>query len=325
MRKPLISIIVPVYNVEKYLPQCLDSIMVQTYTNLEIILVDDGSTDNGGHICDEYAKSDSRIKVIHKQNAGLSAARNLGLDIAHGEYIGFVDSDDWIEPTMYEDLYAGFSITENTLLTNGMIYQYDDITGEELLMRPHSWKRESLLVINGADFGKAMFSETSNHYAWSKLYRREVFDWVRFREGRNDEDTLFTYDLSKILRKTSHNIVEIVSAIYHYRQRHGSICLNKSNPLIKDRIQNLNEIFDDVQNSWPELEKYIQERKLMSLWWYVLNALKDSAVPRSQWKPYQKLLRKTCPSDAKRLLSKRGYLQYLIIRAAPYVLRYIKS
>lgn len=105
MESKLISVIVPVYNVEKYLSKCIDSILAQTYKNLEIILVDDGSPDNCPKICDEYAKKDNRIKVIHKENGGLSAARNVALDIAKGEYIGFVDSDDFIAEDMYEVLY----------------------------------------------------------------------------------------------------------------------------------------------------------------------------------------------------------------------------
>ena len=104
MSNPLISIIVPVYNVEEFLPKCIDSILAQTYENLEIILVEDGTKDNSGQICDAYAEKDSRIKVIHKENGGLSSARNAGMDVARGEYFGFVDSDDWIEPETYESL-----------------------------------------------------------------------------------------------------------------------------------------------------------------------------------------------------------------------------
>ena len=103
-QKPLISVIVPVYNVAAWLPRCVDSILAQTYENLEILLVDDGSTDGSGNICEEYAKKDTRIRVLHKENGGLSSARNAGLDAAAGAYIGFVDSDDWIAPEMYAEL-----------------------------------------------------------------------------------------------------------------------------------------------------------------------------------------------------------------------------
>lgn len=105
MEDKLITIIIPVYNVEKYLRECIDSVIAQTYKNLEIILVDDGSIDKSGEICDEYSKKDSRIRVIHKKNGGLSDARNVALDIAKGEYIGFIDSDDYIEKDMFETLY----------------------------------------------------------------------------------------------------------------------------------------------------------------------------------------------------------------------------
>ena len=101
----LVSVIVAVYNIEEYLPRCVDSILAQTYRNLEIILVDDGSKDQSGSICDSYAEKDRRIKVIHKKNGGLSDARNAGMDAATGEYIGFVDGDDWIEPDMYRAMY----------------------------------------------------------------------------------------------------------------------------------------------------------------------------------------------------------------------------
>ena len=101
----LISIIVPIYNIEKHIVRCLDSILAQTYHNIEVILIDDGSTDNSGKICDQYSSADTRINVFHKQNGGLVSARNLGLESARGDYIGFVDSDDWIEPNMYERMY----------------------------------------------------------------------------------------------------------------------------------------------------------------------------------------------------------------------------
>ena len=106
---PLISIVVPVYNAEKTLEKCLDSILCQTYHCLEIILVNDGSTDSSGNICDDYATKDNRIQVIHKQNGGVSSARNVGIDAASGDYIGFVDSDDWIDPRMYEVLQKSIS------------------------------------------------------------------------------------------------------------------------------------------------------------------------------------------------------------------------
>ena len=132
MENKLISIIVPVYKVENYLNKCIDSILNQTYKNLEIILVDDGSPDNCGKICDEYAKKDNRIKVIHKENGGLSDARNVALDIAKGEYIGFVDSDDFIEKDMYETLY---NLVENYSADISSVSFYKVINGKIITLR----------------------------------------------------------------------------------------------------------------------------------------------------------------------------------------------
>lgn len=140
MNIPLISVIVPVYNAEKYLPKCLDSILAQTYKKLEIILVDDGSTDNSGKICDEYALKDSRIKIIHKQNGGVSSARNVALSVAKGEYIGFVDSDDYIENDMYEYLFGlcekyktKISVCNFIRIIKGKFYNIDSVSKESAL------------------------------------------------------------------------------------------------------------------------------------------------------------------------------------------------
>ena len=121
---PKISIIVPVYKVEKYLCRCLDSIVAQTFTDWECILIDDGSPDNSGKICDEYAEKDGRFRVIHQENAGVSAARNAGLDAARGEWIGFVDSDDWVESNMYEYLYNNALETKSDVVICGFVGQH---------------------------------------------------------------------------------------------------------------------------------------------------------------------------------------------------------
>ena len=125
----LISVIVPVYNVEQYLPKCVDAILAQTYGNLEVILVDDGTPDGSGRICDEYAARDNRVQVIHKENGGLSSARNAGIDIARGEYLGFVDSDDCIAPDMYEKMLS-LALEADTKLVCAGRFDVDGATGE---------------------------------------------------------------------------------------------------------------------------------------------------------------------------------------------------
>ena len=187
MDNPKISVIVPVYKVEKYLDRCVESIVNQTYKNLEIILVDDGSPDNCPAICDAWANKDERIKVIHKENGGVSSARNRGIDAATGDYIGFVDSDDWIEPDMYELLAdnakkydadisrCGYFVDwpdHIAQVGNGGILLYEDIERRCEMLR--SYHLVSAL--------------------WNKIYRRELFEEERLDESlRITEDWQINY------------------------------------------------------------------------------------------------------------------------------------
>ena len=216
MHNPLISIIVPIYKVEDYIRKCVDSILNQTYKNLEIILVDDGSPDNCGSICEEYSLKDKRIKVIHKKNGGLSSARNAGLDIASGEYIGFIDSDDWIESDMYESLYnalmkynADISVCGRYIVKENRITTISDTEKAEVFTR-----REAL-----AELVLDEYSGMKN-FAWDKLYKKELFENIRYPEGKYFEDIFTTYKLFSI----SNKIVDIKSPKYYYLLREDSIC-----------------------------------------------------------------------------------------------------
>ena len=186
--QPLISIIIPIYNVEQYLRRCVDSVLQQTYTNLEIILVDDGSPDNCGRICDEYAQADSRVRVIHKTNGGLSSARNAGLDIMTGEYLMFVDSDDYLSLDCVEYLFeiikrfsAQISIGNYTETRSN---QYEFKQGQECLE-----------LISGRECCERQYGENSVQYISScfKLYARAIFAELRFPEGLLHEDEGTTY------------------------------------------------------------------------------------------------------------------------------------
>lgn len=213
MTQSLVSIIVPIYKVEPYLRRCLDSIVNQTYTNLEIILVDDGSPDGCPQICDEYAAKNNRIVVIHKENGGLSDARNAGLDICKGEYVSFVDSDDWVEKNYIESLLY-IAIKENA-----------DITiGENFISRNKN------ISINKSYNTKVYISKDAifhllknNHIAftvsWGKLYKRELFSSLRFPIGKYHEDEFTTY----ILFYNSKKIAYTSEILYYYDQRAGSI------------------------------------------------------------------------------------------------------
>ena len=251
MENPLISVIVPIYNVEQYLHRCVDSIINQTYTHLEIILVDDGSPDNCGKICDEYAVKDSRIVVVHRENGGLSAARNSGIDICKGEYLGFIDSDDCIHPLMYELLLKDIQ-QNNTLLSfcqPNMCYN-QIITPIELASNTKchnlSFIYEKCLIDN------IWWS------AWTKLYHRSLFDGVRYPEGRTNEDypvTLRIYDKCK-------KIAVNYNKLYNYCLRQGSIVRSSFNIRKFDQIYSAKEVLDYMKLHHPEFESPAQKNLL---------------------------------------------------------------
>ena len=164
----LISVIVPVYNVEKYLDRCMKSILQQTYHRLEIILVDDGSTDASAAMCDAYARRDSRIRVVHKQNGGLSDARNAGLELAAGDYIGYVDSDDWIEPDMYEYLLENALKYQADIAVCGRVERYVDKEVVRGFSEIEVLAREPALKY-------LLQNDLLQNYAWDKLYKQELF------------------------------------------------------------------------------------------------------------------------------------------------------
>ena len=206
----MISVIIPVYNVEPYLRRCLDSVVNQTYKELEIFIIDDGSTDGSGAICDEYVKADKRIRVFHTENRGLSCARNLGLDEAKGEWIGFVDSDDWIEPDMYECLLRRAEETGADVVECGFYREYINKTIER--------NRQSSLT-SGSDAVNALLHGQLSNSVWNKLWRRECFYGARFPEGRLFEDVVTTYQIFH----SADYVSSLEEIKYHYRQRKNSL------------------------------------------------------------------------------------------------------
>lgn len=187
-----VSIIIPVYNVEKYLARCLDSVINQTYLNLEIILVDDGSPDNCGAICDEYALRDDRVRVIHQENGGLSAARNSGIEWclsnSDSKYLTFIDSDDWVHPQFVDILVNAMESSEAQVSMVGRVYtdEYSDSFKQyDGLAEPQLYNGEDLFLTREWDF----------NYAWGKLYRKTDFQTLRYPEGKNFEDVFTTYQI----------------------------------------------------------------------------------------------------------------------------------
>lgn len=203
----MVSIIVPVYKVESYLPQCIESIINQTYHNLEIILVDDGSPDACGKTCDEYAKQDKRIKVFHKQNGGLSDARNYGVTRATGEYLSFVDSDDWIEPDMFEVLVRVADENKADLVNSSVFYNYPD----RMEVNPAIEAK----FADPVDSVKALIKGKINTGAWGKIYRKSCFSDIVFPRGHVFEEHATVYKF--FLQADS--VVSIAKPFYHYRLR----------------------------------------------------------------------------------------------------------
>ena len=243
----LISVIVPCYKVEEYLGKCIESIQKQTYKNLEIILVDDGSPDSCGSICDEYANSDIRIKVIHKENGGLSDARNAGINIAKGKYIAFVDSDDLVTEDYIEYMYSMIAKTNCDLAISGVktIFKNDEIKEEE-------GTRKNEVLTAEQTFEKLLFADVIDVCAYAKLYKRELFDDIRFPKGRVYEDTAIMY---KIIEKANNKIVFGDKRCYYYISRAGSISKHTEfNENEKDYIEFTNRMLNYILNHYQNLE-----------------------------------------------------------------------
>lgn len=258
----MISVIVPVYKVVPYLRQCVESIINQTYNDLEILLIDDGSPDECGEICDEYKEKDKRVKVFHTDNRGLSAARNIGLQNAKGEYIGLIDSDDWIELDMYEVLMRGLEEADISVCGYDSSSLKVDFDGT---------------IYRGTDVMKALLDEKVNNNMWNKLYRRELFDGVHFPEGRNYEDVAV---LHKIVDRAK-AVATIQGVKYHYRVRPESITKTYTVKNLMDYVdahldryyffkEEVTDLFDEKQELL--LGFTVNGISKVWRWWYGCNA-----------------------------------------------------
>lgn len=242
-RNEKISIIVPVYNMEKYLCRCVDSILAQTYQNIQVILVDDGSTDQSAEICDSYGAKDPRVTVIHKENGGLSSARNAGIEAAHGEYIGFVDSDDYIAPEMYEMLIGAMDAEGE--ISNVMCVRVD----ENGVTSPSSVLHTKDEIIPALDFAKELMLHAGDASVCSKLFHRSIFQDLRFVEGKLNEDLLF---IMEAMARTKQ--VRFIGHVgYYYFSRRGSISSGYGKAVI-DMVGNSLAAMDFVKSTFPELK-----------------------------------------------------------------------
>lgn len=215
---PRLSVIVPVYKVEKYIHKCVDSILNQTFTDFELILVDDGSPDNCGKICDEYAKKDARIRVIHKENGGLSDARNFGIDAAKGEIIGFVDSDDIIDANMYGDMIGYMDEHELDVVCADTYV----VRNDKKKFNPRYSKD---MIFEGRNAVKEILDGTLDNAAWNKIYKRSVIGDIRYPKGRIYEDVATTYKFIFAAKRSGY----LRRPFYYYFKRKGSIVASSFN------------------------------------------------------------------------------------------------
>lgn len=282
----LVSVIVPVYNVEKYLGRCVDSILSQTYRNLEIILVDDGAKDNSGSICDSYAQKDSRVRVIHKENGGLSSARNAGIDIASGDYLEFVDSDDWLEPEAVE-----------SLLQQALIHRVDLVLGGRWDVSAATGERKKGLcpvkqeVIAGTEMVRRIFRwENCDSSACDKLFRKKLFREIRFPDGKVVEDVPIMY---KIVLDAG-RVALLDKPIYNYYHRTGSITYTTVSEKNFHFSEHTAVIYPYIQKNYPQLRQEARFLRVRSLVYSVQSV--DLASPEDQAR-----FRKICRSERKEL------------------------
>lgn len=241
----MISIVIPVYNVERYLRRCVDSVIAQTYANIEIILVDDGSTDASGDICEEYAGKDVRIKVIHQENGGLSSARNTGIEEAKGEYLTFIDSDDFVDRRYAGRLYELIQEYGADISIAGFV-KFKKFSG----IKTKAIKNPSVREYDGISAISDMwYQKTIPNFAWAKMYKRKLFEGIRYPVGKLYEDLGTTYRLFYKARR----IVYSAEPLYFYFQRSDSIMNEKFRMEKMDRILVSRELLDWSRSCCPAL------------------------------------------------------------------------
>lgn len=297
MEMPLISIVVPVYKVEAYLDRCVQSIVDQTYRNLEIILVDDGSPDNCGNLCDAWAAKDSRIKVIHKENGGLSDARNAGMAIATGEYIAFVDSDDWIDAPMYQCLYEAMTATDSDVASCGATRIWlDGRPAQELCKVNRNCVLEQEAAMEALITSKGLVQTV-----WNKLYSRNLIEGVLFPVGLIHEDEFWSWQVVARAKR----VVTIAGSYYNYLQRDTGIMgagFSEKSLLV---VQAKTERQDLIEKDMPKLTDLGRADLVFSCMHLGIQVLKTM-----RWKDaarHMKLLNDTVKSNS----ISREYLQSL--------------
>lgn len=251
-----ISVIVPVYNVERYLTECIESILNQTYRNLEVILIDDGSTDQSGKICDNYAEQDSRVKVIHQKNGGAANAKNAGLKTATGKYLAFVDGDDYLE---LDALFYMVNLLEKRM-ADVVQACFRKIYRDK---QSNACDAEQIREFYAVDYLKRYTTDWTCGLLWDKLYRRKLYDNIFFEEGHRIDDEFFTYQ--GIMR--AQKVIKCPKVVYNYRQRKSSVMYTESSQqkIVLDKLDYLDKRRRKVISVFPELAQTFNEHYLNML------------------------------------------------------------
>ena len=322
---PMVSVIVPIYKVEEYLCPCVDSVLNQTYTDFELILVDDGSPDGSGAICDDYARQDGRIRVIHKKNGGLSDARNAGLDIAQGKYILFLDSDDLIRPSLLETMIP-YMEKGHELAVFTYQYYYDDGSVEKPWKRPQKTYCLDTARDNADFIQKVLLQSEIGWEAWSRIFVREIIETYHLRFADNRK--IFAEDLYFSLCYCAHvhRIVSVDECLHYYRQRRDSIMGQQAG---KNNIARIEQLIQEVRKHYLQWEdcRYLTEtfdflhfQILMNQFVFGMQFAPDPAAYREtvissldDWSRLQVLIRKCC-ADGSRLRACYSWLKRFEIR-----------
>lgn len=254
----VISVIIPVYNIASYLPQCVDSVLSQDYRELEVILVDDGSTDGSGEICDRYAALDSRVQVIHQHNSGAAAAKNAGLRRASGKYLNFVDSDDYLEPDVFGYMLEVLKRNDADAVQFSFRDVYRNRTEDQVLCRKQT-------VLSGKEYLLRFPKDWTCALLWNKLYKRSLYDGIFFEEGHKIDDEFFTY--RGFLKEC--RVVLDERIIYNYRRRASSVMSSPESgeQRILDILDAIVKRRANVTAVYPELKAAFDESYLDAMWY----------------------------------------------------------
>ena len=319
--QPLITVIVPVYNIMEYLPRCVHSITAQTFKNLQIILVDDGSTDGTADLCDKLASEDSRIKVYHKENGGSSSARNMGLKHAEGAYVGFIDSDDYIEPDMYEKLCAAIEKSGAYIAQVGR----DEIDEEGNRLPDICIPPEKAKLYSNEEFLRELLLHKGDCSFCTKLFRRELFEEREFPIGKLNED----FRLLVHMLTEGEGILSLPDRCYHVFYRQGSNSRKKDknefSRVFADSVDNADDVSEHVDKYFPELKETAFRFGIFHRLEYLLH------IPISQMrrdnKYYMnvvKYLRKNWWKGMRnRILTKKNKIYHTLFAIAPRTIRIV--